>query len=285
MATTAFATLVGATVGPARPVAVGTCLFRPRVGLCGAPPPSTPRGRRGPFGAPPSPTPATHPSTAVAVTSPVMAADDLPKRHVLVPIADGSEEMEAVTIVDTLVRAGAAVTLASVSHSTTVLCSRGVRLVADAPLEEVVTPAGGWDLIAIPGGMPGASTLAASARLAELLRVQKAAGGWIGAICAAPAVVLAPLGLLDGGEAATCYPSAEFLSALPNPVEDVFVVTDGRLITSQGPGTVLLFSLCCVEKLYGKVVAETQAAVMCEDPDEEWGWTPPEKNEADGVTA
>lgn len=285
MATMAFAFSVGATVGPPRQVAEGTCLFRPRVGLGGAPPPSTSRGRRGPLGAPPTPTPAIHPSTVVAASTPVMAADESPQRHVLVPIAEGSEEMEAVTIVDTLVRAGAAVTLASVSPSTTVTCSRGVRLVADAPLGEVATPAGGWDLIAIPGGMPGASTLAASARLAELLREQKAAGRWIGAICAAPAVVLAPLGLLDGGEAATCYPSADFLAALPNPVEDVFVVSDGRLVTSQGPGTALLFSLCCVEKLYGKVAAETQAAVMCEDPDEEWGWTPPGKSEAGGVVA
>lgn len=286
MTTTAFALSVGATAARPRLVGVGTCLFRPRFGLVGTPLPSALRGRRGLFGAPPPPTPVIHPSTAVAVTAPVMAADDAPKRHVLVPISDGSEELEAVTIVDTLVRAGAAVTLASVSSSsTTVTCSRGVRLVADAPLGEVATPAGGWDLIAIPGGMPGASTLAASPRLAELLREQKAAGRWIGAICAAPAVVLAPLGLLAGGEAATCYPSADFLAALPNPVEDVFVVSDGRLVTSQGPGTALLFSLCCVEKLYGKVAAETLAAVMCEDPDEEWGWTPPGKNEAGGVAS
>lgn len=249
MITTAFALSVGATAARPRLVGVGTCLFRPRFGLVGTPLPSALRGRRGLFGAPPTPTPVIHPSTAVAVTAPVMAADDAPKRHVLVPISDGSEELEAVTIVDTLVRAGAAVTLASVSSSsTTVTCSRGVRLVADAPLGDVATPAGGWDLIAIPGGMPGASTLAASPRLAELLREQKAAGRWIGAICAAPAVVLAPLGLLAGGEAATCYPSADFLAALPNPVEDVFVVSDGRLVTSQGPGTALLFSLCCVEK-------------------------------------
>lgn len=287
MANTAFALPVRVTVGPPRPAAVGTCGFCPRVGLRGAPPPppGPPRGRRGRVGAAPAATPGTRRAPSAApVGGAAMAADDAPTRHVLVPIADGSEEMEAVTIVDTLVRAGAAVTLASVSPSTTVTCSRGVRLVADAPLEEVPTPDGGWDLIALPGGMPGASTLAASPRLAELLRQQKAAGRWIGAICAAPAVVLAPLGLLDGGEAATCYPSADFLGALPNPVEDAFVVSDGRLVTSQGPGTALLFSLCCVEKLYGKVAAEGQAAVMCEDPDEEWGWTPPGKNnQADGI--
>jgi len=265
-------------------VALGSCAFRPRFAVVGAA--ASLPALRSPFRLPPL-RPASRRRAGASAAPPTMAADDAPTRHVLVPIADGSEEMEAVTIVDVLVRAGAAVTLASVSPTPTVTCSRGIRIVADATLDDVATPDGGWDLIALPGGMPGAATLASTPRLAELLREQKAAGRWIGAICAAPAVVLAPLGLLDGGEAATCYPSADFLGALPNAVEDddAFVVSDGCFITSQGPGTALLFSLACVEKLYGRVAAEGQAALMCEDPDEDWDWTPPEKRNAGGVAA
>jgi 4-methyl-5(b-hydroxyethyl)-thiazole monophosphate biosynthesis len=132
-------------------------------------------------------------------------------RTVLVPIATGSEELEAVAVIDILVRAGAAVTVASVSGSLQVTCSRGVKLVADALLDELADTA--YDAIVLPGGMPGAEHLANSAALERMLRAHAAAGRLTAAICAAPVVVLQKHGLL-AGRAATAHPA--FSDKLPD---------------------------------------------------------------------
>ena len=124
---------------------------------------------------------------------------------VLVPIADGSEEIETTCIVDTLVRAGAEVTLASVGPALQVKCSRGVKIVADVMMADVATRE--FDCIAVPGGMPGATHIAGSAPFMSALRAHAAAGKVVGAICAAPAVVLLPAGLIPAGAAATCHPA------------------------------------------------------------------------------
>jgi 4-methyl-5(b-hydroxyethyl)-thiazole monophosphate biosynthesis len=167
-------------------------------------------------------------------------------KTVLVPITDGTEELEAVTIIDTLRRAGAQVTVASVSELQ-VTASRKVKFVADALIADCAGMT--FDCIALPGGMPGAEHLRDCDVLTELLKEQDKAGRVIAAICASPAVVLADHGLLKGRKA-TCYPS--FQDALPDKsAAGERVVVDGHFVTSQGPGTALEFSLALVEVLFG----------------------------------
>ena len=168
-------------------------------------------------------------------------------KYVLVPVADGSEEIETTTIVDTLVRGGAIVTTASVGSNLQVTCSRGIKLVADKFIQECVSES--WDLVVCPGGMPGATNLKNSDFLKQILLKQKEENKPIAAICAAPAVVLNSFGLLNG-KRATAYP--KFQAELPIPVSDQTVVIDGNVITSQGPATSLEFSLALVELLFGK---------------------------------
>lgn len=178
--------------------------------------------------------------------------------RVLVPIADGTEEIEAVTVIDTLRRAGDEVVVAAAgSGPLEVTASRGVRLVADRPLAGCEDEE--WDLIVIPGGRPGAERLAAAPETAELLRRQVAAGRLLGAICAAPALVLAPLGLL-AGRRATCHP--DFADRLSGGAATERVVEDGKLVTSRGPGTALEFALALVARLHGREAARSVGAAM-----------------------
>lgn len=176
------------------------------------------------------------------------------KPKVLVPIADGSEEIETVTIVDTLVRGGASVTVASVTHNLTVQCSRGVKITADCSIDSCSSTQ--YDLIVLPGGMPGAEHLSQSHALVHLLQNQSRHGGYIGAICAAPAIVLAKHHLLDGKHA-TCYPAERFISKIGHFVPDQRVVTDGHIITSQGPGTAMDFAIQLVQILFGEEKAQS----------------------------
>ena len=173
--------------------------------------------------------------------------------RVLVAIADGSEELEAVTIIDLLRRAGLDVTVASVEADDRleIVASRGVRLVIEQLLADTI------ELIVLPGGMPGAERLRDNPTLALKLRQQRNHQRWIAAICASPAVILGPLGLLNGVTRATCYPS--FRSQLPvsNVIDDDAVVIDegAQLVTSQGPGTAIAFSLTLIELLAGAASA------------------------------
>jgi 4-methyl-5(b-hydroxyethyl)-thiazole monophosphate biosynthesis len=169
----------------------------------------------------------------------------MPKK-VLVPIADGSEEIEAVCIIDVLRRAGAEVTVASVDGRE-VTASRGVKIVADALMAECAGAA--YDFIALPGGMPGAEHLRDSGELTELLKRQRDRGLPYGAICAAPFVVLQHHGLL-GGRLATSHPG--FYERLENRAgAESRVVVDGDVVTSRGPGTAIEFALKIVELLFG----------------------------------
>lgn len=169
------------------------------------------------------------------------------KPKVLVPIADGSEEIEAVTIIDTLVRGGAEVTVASVTDSLSVVCSRGVKLTSDCSIRDCTDKR--WDMVICPGGMPGAQHLSDCLTLTDILHKQMQRHGYIGAICAAPAVVLARHHFLTGKHA-TCYPVEKFTSKLDHFLNQK-VVIDGNVITSQGPGTSLDFALTLVELLCG----------------------------------
>ena len=167
-------------------------------------------------------------------------------KRVLVPIADGTEELEAVSIIDTLRRAGVEVTVASVDKQQ-VTASRGTKIISDATIKDCVNQT--YDLIVLPGGMPGAEHLRDSAELTKMLVEQKQTGRLYAAICAAPAVVLQHHGLLENIKA-TCHPS--FQSRLePACLSRERVVVDGKCVTSQGAGTALEFSLKLVEMLFG----------------------------------
>mmetsp|Transcript_17097 Transcript_17097/g.51123 ORF Transcript_17097/g.51123 Transcript_17097/m.51123 type:complete len:185 (-) Transcript_17097:88-642(-) len=174
----------------------------------------------------------------------------------LVPIADGSEELEAIAIIDTLRRASVVVTVAAVGASTQVTCARQTKLVADKRLDDCSTEV--YDLIVLPGGMPGATHLHECETLLTMLRAQRDAERLYGAICASPAVVLHAGGLL-AGKRATCYPS--FADKLEQHVNEA-VVVDGQVITSQGPGTAIQFALACVRLLCGEAVAARVAKGM-----------------------
>lgn len=167
--------------------------------------------------------------------------------RVLVPLAPGFEEIEAITLVDLLRRAGIEVHTASLDGPR-VEGSHGIAVLADKALDAAV--ADDYDMIVLPGGMPGAEHLRNDPRVISLLRHMAAAGRYTAAICAAPGV-LAHAGLLEG-RSATSFPG--FLRADSAPgirLRDDPVVVDGKVATSRGPGTALLFGLALIELLAG----------------------------------
>lgn len=176
-------------------------------------------------------------------------------KSVLVPVADGTEEIEAVTVIDLLRRAGAHVTVAGVG-STSVICANGTKLLADCSLE--ACSSNSFDLIALPGGDEGALNFQRSATLLELLKKQDQAGKWLAAICASPALVLEHRGLIRGRRA-TCYPSYAHLLRNQESVNER-VVVDGNLITSMSPGSAMEFGLKLVSVLVDEEAAERIAA-------------------------
>lgn len=178
--------------------------------------------------------------------------------QVLVPLADGVEEMEAVIIVDILRRAGWRVVTAALQEGP-VAASRGVRLVPDQ-LWDALDPQA-FDVLMLPGGAGGAARLAADERVLATIREFARAGKWIGAVCAAP-LVLQAAGIL-AGRRVTCHPTvaAKLNSAPRLPAR---VVVDGRLVTSQGAGTTFEFALKLVALIEGedKAQAIAQAIVL-----------------------
>ena len=178
-------------------------------------------------------------------------------KKVLVPIADGTEELEAVCIIDVLRRAGAFVTVASVD-GLQITGSNGVKIVADKLISDCASDT--YDLIALPGGMPGAERLRDSKELELMLKRQQREGRLYAAICASPAVVLQHHGLI-GLRKATCYPS--FAKQFDNTdAVKSRVVVDDECITSQGPGTALEFAIKLVELLYNEQKAKEVALPM-----------------------
>jgi 4-methyl-5(b-hydroxyethyl)-thiazole monophosphate biosynthesis len=178
-------------------------------------------------------------------------------KKVLVPLADGTEEIEAMTLIDVLRRAGAEVTVAGVA-SREITAAHGVGLLADKLIAECTDEI--FDMIALPGGMPGSENLRKSKPLADLLVKQQKEDRWYAAICAAPAVVLAPLGLLVNRHA-TCFPG--FTDRLQGATaSDDRVVVDGRCITSKGPGSAMEFAVTLVSVLFGKAKADEVAAAL-----------------------
>ena len=178
--------------------------------------------------------------------------------RVLVPLAQGCEELEAVTIIDLLRRAGIEVVTAGLDDAP-IKASRGTTLVADTTLDAVAGQ--DFDLVVLPGGQPGATHLNADERVHALLRQQAAQGGWCAAICAAP-LVLASAGLLEG-RAATSFPGALDPAAHPGiRLSEAPVVTDGNVVTSRGPGTAMDFALHLVELLVGRAQRDAVEAKL-----------------------
>lgn len=179
----------------------------------------------------------------------------------LVPVADGTEEIEAVSLIDVFRRAGIAVTVASVEKRAQITASRGLRMMSDRAIGACA--ATNFDVIALPGGMPGAERLRDNAILKDLLRRQAGASRLIAAICAAPAVVLAEHGLLEHHRV-TAHPS--FQDRLGQSFSPERVVVSGYLITSLGPGSAIELALAVVEKLLGREKALAVAGPLCLPP-------------------
>jgi 4-methyl-5(b-hydroxyethyl)-thiazole monophosphate biosynthesis len=178
-------------------------------------------------------------------------------KRVLVAVADDIEELEAIAIIDCLRRAGAEVTIASV-QKLEITTSRKVKITADCLIADCAGRS--YDLIVLPGGMPGAEHLRDNKQLVEMLKEQKQSDRFYAAICASPVMVFAHYGLL-ADKKATCYPGmADHLKH--KDAVNLRVVVDGNCITSQGPGTALEFGIKLVELLFGIEKAHAIAAAM-----------------------
>lgn len=175
-------------------------------------------------------------------------------------LANGFEEVEAITPVDVLRRAGVDVQTVSITDTRRVTGAHGVSVEADLTFKQADFSDAEW--LIIPGGMPGASNLHDFAPLNLLLKTHAENGRGIAAICAAPAVVLAPLGLLKGKNA-TCYPGMEepAIAAGANMLPQR-VVVDGRIITGNGPSSALPFALTIAAEIAGDETATNVAAGM-----------------------
>jgi protein deglycase len=172
-------------------------------------------------------------------------------KKALVALAQGFEELEAVAVIDVLRRGGVEVTAVGVD-SLQVKSSRKITFWADKQLKDCGDD---FDAVALPGGMPGAANLAVSKELNALLKKFNAEKKIIAAICAAPSVVLAPLGILDNKNA-TCYPGDQKAFSKTTVYKEDNVVIDDNAITSRGPATALEFGFTILEKLTDKNTAD-----------------------------
>ncbi len=169
---------------------------------------------------------------------------------VCVLLANGFEDIEAMTIIDVLRRAELDVVTAAVSPGP-VKSAHNVVVQADRNLADCAQEA--WDMVILPGGLPGATNLRDDPQVQQLLKNQAGQGKKIGAICAAP-IALGKVGLLQGKKA-TCYPG--FQDQLTGAsCQEAPVVRDGNIITSRGPGTAMEFALQIVSDLKGKSTSD-----------------------------
>lgn len=176
--------------------------------------------------------------------------------RVLVPLATGCEELEAITIIDLLRRGRIEVVTAGLDDQP-VVASRGTVIIPDTTLDAVATEA--FDMIALPGGLPGADHLRDDPRVIRIIQSQAEQDKLNAAICAAPKV-LAAAGLLEN-RTATGYPGVlEALDLKTTELTDAAVEVDGKLITSRGPGTAMDFALTLIEQLEGKELRDSVEA-------------------------
>ena len=181
-------------------------------------------------------------------------------KKVYVFLADGFEDVEALIPIDVLRRGGVDVTTVSISDFPLVQSAHGVNVEADIMFEQGdFTDA---DLLSLPGGMPGASNLFAHKGVCKAIVNQHMAGKKVAAICASPAVVLAPLGILDGKKA-TCYPGFESVLAENNATYTGDLVTvDGNVTTGEGPAAAFPFAYELLSQLVNKQTADQIAEAM-----------------------
>jgi 4-methyl-5(b-hydroxyethyl)-thiazole monophosphate biosynthesis len=182
-----------------------------------------------------------------------MIKESIPMPKVLVPLANGTEEMEAVIVIDILRRAQWQVTTAGIEPGL-LTASRGVRLMPDTQWADI-TPSD-FDILMIPGGGPGVEQFLNFTPLLETIRQFCRADKWVGAICAAP-LTLQAAGVLTGKKA-TCHPAvADWLTVTPRL--NTRTVVDGHLVTSQGAGTTFDFALTLVRLVDTPAKAQTIA--------------------------
>lgn len=183
-------------------------------------------------------------------------------KKVLVPIAPGTEEMEAITVIDMMVRAGYETVVASADFAgeLTMKASRGVTLTADCKLVDIADDE--FDAIILPGGVGGSEVFRDSTLLVEIVRQQMYEGKLVAAICAAPALVLAHHKLYPNAMM-TCHPNFESHIAKEKwRTKRVTYDINHNLLTSQGPGTALEFAMEIIINLSGKKHAWTVAEPM-----------------------
>lgn len=180
-------------------------------------------------------------------------------KRVLVVLADGFEEVEALTPVDVLTRAGAQCILAGISDLSAT-SSHNVRVVTDIEIGQADLDS--YDAVVLPGGMPGATNLAKSGEVSKRILNHYSRGQIVAAICASPAVVLGPLGILEHHKA-VCYPGME--SRCPDVhFGSQRVLRDGNVITARGAGCAMEFGLEIVKALFGeKVASEVASSMIC----------------------
>ena len=180
-------------------------------------------------------------------------------KRILVPLAEGFEELEAVAVIDVLRRAGLEVVTAALgSAADPVMGAHGIAVAADAELGSLA--ADSFDAVVLPGGMPGTLNLMEDERVLAAVRALHAAGRTTAAICAAP-MVLAKAGVIDG-VAVTSHPSVRERLGAAEVRSEPRVVRSGHVFTSQGPGTAIEFALELVRELVGAGKADELAAAM-----------------------
>lgn len=172
---------------------------------------------------------------------------------VLIPLADGFEELEAISAIDLLRRAGIHVTTASLNEQRQVTGSHDISLIADSTLSEVMND--DFDMLVLPGGQPGTNNLNADKRIHTIIKRLYKADAAVAAICAAP-LVLAHAGVLSGKRATAYQGVLQSKDWNDIHLSDQPVEVDGNIITSRGPGTALDFSLAIIEKLLGPTLRQ-----------------------------
>lgn len=170
---------------------------------------------------------------------------------VLVPMATGFEEIEAITIIDVLRRADIEVVIASLDQNS-VVGAHGVEIKTQVHIDAVKSA--DFDMIVLPGGVPGALHLAENKKVQALLGEMDQDAKYIGAICAAP-FALAQAGVIKNSY--TCYPSFEQKISKGKYIQDEDIVSDQNIITSRGPGTAMVFALSIVAKLCSQERADS----------------------------
>ena len=164
-------------------------------------------------------------------------------------LADGFEDIEAITVIDVLRRANIPIKTVSITSSMKVTSAHGIHIGTDLIFDTNLFQNADW--LICPGGMPGASNLYEFAPLGGLLRQHVANGGRLAAICAAPAVVFGQLGLLQGREA-TCYPGFEHLCLGAEMADKPVVISNHDMVLGNGPSNAPLWALAIVKETLGE---------------------------------